>query len=187
MCFECRLKVKWFFFSAARPYVHASRWPSNLTIRPRLGEKFSLKEIRSCHLLLFFLNLMCGKTPPRSRFFFSSSSDGTDTTNNKCILNPPCKHESRCRLKTELGRASHYYCNCSSGYEGHQCHQGEATSFPFCGSGNAVTHRHFIQSHSCRSFNPRVNTTAFDTSSSTHLATHTRNVSSVSVLSLCRG
>ena len=61
------------------------------------------------------------------KVFFSFSSDGTSTLNSKCTAHPPCKHESRCRLKTEHGRASHYYCNCSSGYEGRQCHQGELT------------------------------------------------------------
>ena len=43
-----------------------------------------------------------------------------------------------------------------------------------------------LQSHSCHSFNPLVKTTAFDTSSSTHLAMHTRYISPVSVLSLCQ-
>ena len=49
------------------------------------------------------------------------------------------------------------------------------------------TDSEYIIRHNARhSFNPRAKTTVCDTSSSTHLAIHTRYISSVSVLSLCQ-
>ena len=83
------------------------------------------KGITSCY---FSLRLYVWSDITTVSFLFLWSSDGTSTTNSKCTSDPPCKHESRCMLKTEHGRASHYYCNCSSGYEGHRCHQGELPS-----------------------------------------------------------